>query len=156
MAVEAGDGGCFGGFGSWRFAGEMELGLHLREGEGDGLRVAELSEGVDPRASGIAEAEEFGDFVVGFAGGVVEGAADEGVVPGFGDGAGEVEVGVAAGDDEGQGWFGCGMRRFVLSHPFRLRTRKGWGTRQTEKRALRLRCAALRMTLDLVGLALVE
>jgi hypothetical protein len=63
------------------------------------------SECVDPRAARIAEAEELGDFVVGFAGGIVEGAADQGVVPGVLGGVGEIEVGVAAGDDEGE----CGV-----------------------------------------------
>jgi hypothetical protein len=57
--------------------------------------------GVDPGASGVAEAEELGDFVVGFSGGVVDGAADEGVVPGALGGTGEKEMGVTAGDDEG-------------------------------------------------------
>ena len=77
----------------------------LREGEGDGSGVAVGGEGVDPGAAGIAEAEELGDFVVGFAGGVVDGAADDAVVPGcrFARLAGEIEVGVAAGDDEGEG-----------------------------------------------------
>ena len=32
-------------------------------------------EGVDPGAAGIAEAEELGDLVVGFAGGIIDGAA---------------------------------------------------------------------------------
>ena len=87
------------------FAGEMELGFDLREGEGDRCGVAVVGEGVDPGAAGVAEAEKLGDFVVGFAGGVVNGAADEGVVPGAVGGSGEIEVGVAAGDDEGQGGF---------------------------------------------------
>ena len=65
-----------------------------------------MGEGVDPGAAGIAEAEQLGDLVVGFAGSVVEGAADEGVVPGAVGGAGEIEMGVAAGDDEGEGWLG--------------------------------------------------
>ena len=86
-----------------RLAGQVELGLDLREGKGHGVRIAVLGEGVDPGTSGIAEAEELGDLVVGFAGGVVEGAADEGVVPGAVGGAGEIEVGVAAGDDERRG-----------------------------------------------------
>ena len=60
-------------------------------------------EGVDPGASGIAEAEELGDLVEGFAGGVVDGAADKGVGPGAVGGAGKIEVGVAAGDDQCQG-----------------------------------------------------
>jgi len=60
----------------------------LRASEGDGVGVAELGESVDPGASGIAEAEELGNLVIGFAGGVVEGATDEGVAPGIVGGAG--------------------------------------------------------------------
>ena len=60
----------------------MDAWLDLREGEGDGARVAVGGEGVDPGAAGVAEAEELGDLVVGFAGGVVDGAADVAVGPG--------------------------------------------------------------------------
>jgi hypothetical protein len=58
-------------------------------------------QGVDPGTAGVAETEELGDLVVGFAGGVVEGAADEGVGPRTVGWAGQVKVGVAAGDDQG-------------------------------------------------------
>jgi len=103
MGVEVGDGGGEGGLGAGRAAGEMELGLDLRKGEGDGEGVAVAGEGVNPGASGITEAEELGDLVVGFAGSVVDGAADEGVGPCAVGGTGEKEVGVAAGDDQGEG-----------------------------------------------------
>ena len=43
------------------------------------MRVAVEGESVDPGASGIAEAEQLGDLVEGFAGGVVECAADTAV-----------------------------------------------------------------------------
>ena len=121
MRVEVGDGSGFGGLGARGLAGEMELGLDLREGEGHGERVAEACEGVDPGTSGIAEAEQLGDLVVGFAGGVVDGAADEGVVPCAVGGAGEIEMGVTAGDDEGEGWR---VRRIgpALARPFLIRT----------------------------------
>ncbi len=78
--------------------------LDRREGEGDGAWVAVRSEAVDPGAAGVAETEELGDLVEGFAGGVVDGAADVAVVPGASLPclSGEVEVGVAAGDDEGE------------------------------------------------------
>ena len=46
------------------------------------MGVAELGEGVNPWSAGVAEAEQLGYLVVGLAGGVVEGAADELVVPG--------------------------------------------------------------------------
>ena len=97
--IEVGDGGGTGGLGARRLAGQMELGLDLRKREGHGERVTELGEGVDPGASGIAEAEQLGDLVVGFTGGVVEGAADERVGPGAVSGAAEIEVCVTAGDD---------------------------------------------------------
>src|ERR1039457_1623027 len=80
----------------------MQLGLDLGEGEGHGVGVAVGGEGVDPGTAGVAEAEELGDLVEGFAGSVVEGAADEGVGPGGLGGAAEIKVGVAAGDDQGE------------------------------------------------------
>jgi hypothetical protein len=63
------------------------------------MRVAVRGEAVDDRAAGVAEAEEFGDFVEGFAGGVVTGAAEEGVAA---FAVGFEEVGVASADDEGE------------------------------------------------------
>ena len=107
--VKVSDRGSFGGFGPWRFAGKVEFGFDLREGKGDGHGVAVLGEGVDPGASGVAKAEKLGDFVVGFAGGVVYRAADEGVVPGAVGGTGEIEMRVSAGDDEGKGGFVGGL-----------------------------------------------
>ncbi len=78
-------------------------GFDVAEVEGDGAGVAVGGEGVDPGASGVAEAEEFGDLVEGFSSGVVYGAAYVAVVPGgFPALLGEVEVGVSAGDDEGE------------------------------------------------------
>ena len=69
-------------------------------------------EGVDPGAAGVAEAEELGDLVEGFAGGVVYRVADVAVVPAVvAARCGEIEVGVAAGDDEGEEWAVMGARR---------------------------------------------
>ena len=80
-----------------------DFGFDLGEGEGDGAGVAVGGEGVDPGAAGVAEAEELGHLVVGFAGGVVYGAAYVAVVPAVSrPWCGEIEVGVAAGDDEGE------------------------------------------------------
>ena len=122
--VEVGDGGGDGGFGAGGAAGEMQFGLDSGEGEGDGARVAEGGEGVEPGTAGVAETEELGDLVVGFAGGIVEGAADEGVVPGAGGGAGKVEVGVAAGDDEGQS---RGLRVRRIGRAAARPLERGWG-----------------------------
>ena len=94
--IEVCDGGSFSGLGARRFAAQVKLGFDLRESKGDGERVAVLSESVNPGTSGVAKAEEFGDFVIGFAGRVVDGAADEGVMPGTVGRTGEIEVRVAA------------------------------------------------------------
>ena len=48
--------------------------------KGTARGVAVRGEAVDPGAAGVAEAEELGDFVEGFAGGVVDGVADVAVV----------------------------------------------------------------------------
>ncbi len=60
----------------------MHFGFDLGEGELYGVGVAVGGEVVDPGAAGVAEAEELGDLVEGFAGGVVDGVADVAVVPG--------------------------------------------------------------------------
>ena len=99
MRIEARDGRGARGLGAGSLAAEVNFGFDLRECEGDGVRVAVLSECVDPGTAGIAEAEELGDLVEGFAGSVVDGAADEGIGPRAVRGASEIEVGVAAGDD---------------------------------------------------------
>ena len=76
--------------------------LDLRGRKFYGFRVAVGSEAVDDRASGISQAEKLGDFVEGFAGGVVAGVADVFVGPGVVVLGGEIEMGVAAGDDQGE------------------------------------------------------
>src|ERR1700735_3784836 len=96
------DGRSFGGFRPGCLAGQVELGLDLGKGERDSARVPEGRQSVDPWPSRIAEAEKLGDLVIGLAGGVVQCAANEGVLPGVGNGLGEVKMGVAAGDDQGQ------------------------------------------------------
>ncbi len=85
---------------AWARAPVFDLG----EGEGDGARVAVGGEGIDPGAAGVAEAEQLGDLVVGFAGCVVDRAAYVAIGPGAVASLlfGEVQVRVAAGDDEGQ------------------------------------------------------
>ena len=61
-------------------------------------------------------------------------------------------MGVAAGDDQGEG--GVGVKdglRFVVSHPFRKRTRKGWGTQLKNRSRSFDSLRSLRMT-ALLGL----
>ena len=108
MWIEARDGGGFCGFGAGGLAAEMSFGFDLCERKRHGVRVAVWSERVDPWAAGIAEAEKLSDFVEGFACGVIDGAANEGVGPCALGRAREKEVGVAAGDDEGEGGFSVG------------------------------------------------
>ena len=116
MRIEARDGRGFGGFGARGLAAEVSFGFDLREGEnGTACGLPNAGEGVDPGTAGIAEAEELGDFVEGFAGGVVNGAADEGVMPRAVGGVREIEMRVAAGDDEGEGC--ASARRTVLIDP---------------------------------------
>lgn len=78
----------------------------LGEGKEAGVGCTVGGEDVDPGAAGVGKAEEFGDFVEGFAGGVIEGFANVAVapcccfrLPGL---RGEIEVRVAAADDEGE------------------------------------------------------
>ena len=83
-----------------RCAAAVGFGFDLREGEGYRPGVAVGGERVDPGAAGVAEAEELGYLVEGLAGGVVDGVADVAVVPPGVAVLGEIEVGVAAGDDK--------------------------------------------------------
>ena len=86
----------------WRVGGtiadRMGFGFDLREGEGSARGLPWGARSVDPGAAGVAEAEELGDLVEGFAGGVVDGVAEVAVVPGWCRGARR---------DRG----GCGRRR---------------------------------------------
>ena len=101
--VELCDGSGFGGLGARGLTAQVKFGFDLSKCEGHRFRIAEAGQGIDPGAAGIAKAEKLGDLVVGFAGGVVDGAADEAVGPGPLGGLGEIEVGVAARDDQGEG-----------------------------------------------------
>ncbi len=115
---------------------QMDLGLDLRKRKRHRVRIAEAGQRVDPGASGIAEAEQLGDLVVGLAGSVVEGAADQGVGPGAVGGTGKVKMRVATGDDQGQGGWSasipveptpCPMRLGQLRVPERsARSRTAW------------------------------
>ncbi len=86
---------------------EIEIvSFHLRDGEFDGVRIAEGSQVIDDRTAGITKAEKLGDFVVGFAGSVVASFAEETV---FADGEHFKQMRVAAARDEsdsGKGNFG--------------------------------------------------
>jgi hypothetical protein len=95
VRIESGDGRGFGSLGARGFAAKMKFGLDLRKGEGDSAGISILSKGVDPWATWIAETKKLGDFVVGFACGIVYGTADERVVPGAIGKAGEIEMCVA-------------------------------------------------------------
>ena len=57
----------------------VRIAFHFWFAEADGFGIAVRGELIENRAAGIAEGEHAGDFVVGFAGGVVTCAADAGV-----------------------------------------------------------------------------
>ncbi len=61
-----------------------------------------LSQPVYPGSAWVAQTEKLGDFVVGFTGGIVYGAANEGVVPGAVGRPREIEMCVSTGDDESE------------------------------------------------------
>ena len=89
---------------------QVDFGFDLRKRERHGVGIAEFGERVDPRAAGIAEAEQFRDFVEGLARGIVHCAADERVTPRAVRRPREIKVRVTAGDDERQ-------RRSTAGHP---------------------------------------
>lgn len=75
--------------------------LELGRGETDGAGVALGGQTVNDRAAGVAQAEEFGYFVISFAGGIVAGFAFEAVMA-FGEAFEDMRVTTAG--DEGQRW----------------------------------------------------
>ena len=78
--------------------------LHVRKRERHGLGVAERSETVQDGAAGIAESEQLGNFVVGFASSIVAGAPQQAVrvfLPRVA--LDDEHVAVAAANDQGQG-----------------------------------------------------
>ncbi len=102
MGVEASDGRGLGRLGAWRLTAQVRLGFDLRERERHGVGIAKFCQRVDPRTAGIAEAEQFCNFVKCLARGVVHRAAHERVFPRSLRRAGQIKVGVPAGDDERQ------------------------------------------------------
>ena len=65
--------------------------------ESNGVRIAVRREQIDHRSAGIAEAEQLGDLVESFAGGIVAGLAREGGNESFKD---FEQVRVASADDQ--------------------------------------------------------
>ena len=57
---------------------------------------------IDPGAARIAQSQQLGDFVEGFAGRIVERGADVAIGKAFALVADEVKMGVATGNDQGQ------------------------------------------------------
>ena len=102
MRVEVGDRGGFGCLGAGSLPRQVKLGLDLREGERHSERIAEARESIDPRTARIAEAKQLRHLVIGFAGRVVERAADEGVVPRAASGPRKIQVRMPTGDDQRQ------------------------------------------------------
>jgi hypothetical protein len=74
--------------------------FHFGEGELYGMRITERSQFIDDRTAGISKAQEFRDFVVGFAGSVVARFAEE---PVLANDANFEEMRVAAAYDQSDG-----------------------------------------------------
>src|SRR5258707_5217795 len=90
--------------------------FHLREGEPYCRGISVGRQTVDDGAAGVAEAEEFGGFVESFSSGVVACVADVFVNPSRSTPFGKVEVGVAAGDNQGE--HGKHHRMVAVGAPF--------------------------------------
>ena len=97
----------------------MSLLLDLGEGKGDGRRVPVRGQGIDPGAARVAQPQQFGDLVEGFAGCIVERGANVTVGKALPLMTGQIKMGVAAGDDQGQRSSADRWNR--LAHRFTLR-----------------------------------
>jgi poly(A) polymerase len=100
--IELGNGCGFRGLGARSFSGEVRFGFDPRKRKRHRLRIAESGERIDPRAAGIAQSEQLGHLVIGFAGCVVDGAAYKTVTPGAVRRPRQVEMRVAAGNNQRQ------------------------------------------------------
>ena len=125
MRIEARDGRGLGRLGARGLTAEVNFWFDLCEGKRHGAGIAESGERIDPRAAGIAEAEQLRDLVEGLARGIVHGAAHQRVAPRGVHRADEIEMRVSAGDDEGKGWVAARVgaapvRRAILGRAFGL------------------------------------
>jgi len=86
--------------------------LDLGEREEICVRRPMCRESVHPRAAGVGKAKQLGDFVEGFARGVVDGLADVAIEPSiFERSLGEIEMRMASANDEREQWRSIGESR---------------------------------------------
>jgi hypothetical protein len=81
----------------------MSFLFHLGKGKRDRRRVPMRSQRIDPGAARIAQSQQLGDLVEGFAGRIVERGADVPIGKAFALVPNEIKMGVATGNDQGQG-----------------------------------------------------
>src|SRR4051812_425547 len=74
----------------------------LRSSELHGEWLAVSGEAIDHRTAGVAQAEQLGDFIEGFAGGVVASVADVFITPCFAALLSKIEVSVSARNDKSE------------------------------------------------------
>src|ERR1700692_2256112 len=86
----------------------------LGQSKGDGGRVAVRRQRIDPRTARVAQAQQLGDFVESLAGRIVEGGANVLVSKALALVPGEIEVGVTAGNDQGQRSAIAQVERFAV------------------------------------------
>lgn len=96
--------------------------IDFYEAEWDCAGITEGAERIEPRTAGIAQAEQLSDLVIGFAGGVVDGATDVAIVPCALLLVGQVEVRVASADDECELLLGglCGLHQNGVDVAFKM------------------------------------
>ena len=80
----------------------MSLLFDLGERKGDGGGVPVRGQRIDPGTARVAQSQQLGDLVEGFAGCIVEGGAHVAISKALTLMPGEIEVGVTAGNHQGQ------------------------------------------------------
>ncbi len=113
MRVEARDRRGLRSLGARGLAAEVDFCFDLRKREWHGPGIAEFGQRVDPRTTGIAEAEQLRDLIEGFARGVVHGASHQRVIPCSLRRAGQIKVRVPAGDNKRESRISAGLQTGV-------------------------------------------
>ncbi len=92
----------------------MRLLLHLGEGKGDRRGIPMRGQRIDPRAARVPQSQQLGDLVKSFAGGIVECGAHVAVGKALPLMPGQIKMGVATGNHQGQGSCMAIVEHFLL------------------------------------------
>ncbi len=80
----------------------MSFLFHLGQGKRDRRRIPMRRQRIDPGTARIAQSQQLGDLVEGFAGRIVERGADVAIGKALALVADEIKMGMATGNDQGQ------------------------------------------------------